>query len=154
MATKLIQVSESEKNEPGVHEAVTEIAGQRLITYARLERVDDLDGETTKDVETFRFVAFDDDGEQMTREIDLSPESLEKFRDALKPFVSVSREDTSSTHLGSAQRTLTSAGKSEWMKRCRTWLKENGEEIGDKGRIPNSLQEKYLSANPNDPKPE
>ncbi|MFE0525842.1 histone-like nucleoid-structuring protein Lsr2 [Streptomyces sp. NPDC058954] len=146
-------MSAAEKEESGVHEAVTEIAGQRIITYARLEKVDDLDGETVKDVETYRFSAFDDEGEQTYHEIDLSPESLEKFRDVLKPYVSASRE-AAPVSVGTTQKTLASGAKSEWLKRCRAWLKENNEEIGDKGRIPNSLQDKYVSAHPEDPKPE
>lgn len=152
MAVKLIPVSESEKDKPGVHEAVTEIAGHTVVTYARLEKVDDLNSETTENVETYRFSAFDDEGEQTFHEIDLSPESLEKFREVLKPYVAVSREAVTTGTV--TQKTLTSTGKSEWLKRCRAWLKEKGEEIGDKGRISNDLQEKYLSANPTDPKPE
>ncbi|MFI0207070.1 MULTISPECIES: histone-like nucleoid-structuring protein Lsr2 [Streptomyces] len=152
VAVKLIPVGESGKDEPGVHEAVTEIAGQRIVTYARLEKVDDLDGESIENVETYRFSAFDDEGEQTFHEIDLSPEGLERFREALKPYVHVSREAL--PNASSTQKTLTSAGKGEWLKRCRAWLKEAGEEVGEKGRIPNSLQEKYVSAHPDDPKPE
>ncbi|MDX2689286.1 histone-like nucleoid-structuring protein Lsr2, partial [Streptomyces scabiei] len=155
MALRVTPVDASKKDEEGVEEAKTFIAGQTITTYARLERVDDLDGETTEDVQTVEFLLWDDtEGKVIERrEIDLCAENRKKFVEAMRPYVDASREVTQPA-TAPKQSTGTSAAQSQWLQRAKEWLRNAGHEVKDRGRVPQNLIDIYLKNNPNDPRPE
>jgi nucleoid-associated protein Lsr2 len=90
-------------------------------------KVDDLDG--AKDAETHRITL---DGRTVV--IDLADGNYGKLVGLLEPFFN-------------AGTVLTAAGsgKSETTK-ARAWLRENGHDVNDKGRIPDELIKLYQAA--------
>lgn len=101
--------------------------------------VDDLDG-TSIDQGKGETVKFSLDS--TSYEIDLSSENARELRDAFKPYTKVARA-------ASARRTPTGAARSNPtdLAAARTWLRANGHEVSDRGRIPNKLMELFQGAN-------
>lgn len=97
--------------------------------------VDDLDGS-----EADRTIAFSIDGEGYA--IDLSSSNAEKFDAAIAPFVDAARR-TSSGRAGGSRRRGGSAGGAGDTKDAREWLRANGHQVSDRGRIPAPLLELY-----------
>jgi hypothetical protein len=97
--------------------------------------VDDLD-ESTAD-ETVRFGL---DGANY--EIDLNKKNAKKLRDALAPYVAVSRKVRTPRSRGAAKA---AAGGSA--KEIREWARSNGYDVPDRGRVPNEIREAYAAAN-------
>ncbi|SRR6266536_4137505 len=95
-------------------------------------KVDDLDGKT-EGAETVRFSLGD-----RTWEIDLGPDNVAKLGHALDPFISKAREVTKKPSGGSTQV-------------VRDWLRANGHEVGEKGRIPDDKQALYDAAHADNP---
>lgn len=96
--------------------------------------VDDLDGS-----EADRTIAFSVDGEGYA--IDLSSANAEKFEAALAPFVDAARR-TSSGRAGGGSRRRAGGGSAD-TKDAREWLRANGHQVSDRGRIPAPLLELY-----------
>lgn len=96
--------------------------------------VDDLDGSDAD-----RTISFTIDGEQYA--IDLSKSNAEKFDAALAPFVSAARR-TGASRATAGRRGASSAGDT---KDAREWLRSNGHQVSDRGRIPAPLLELYRS---------
>ncbi|GAA0447057.1 hypothetical protein ACFQ2B_06650 [Streptomyces stramineus] len=118
MAVKFVQVEEAQKDEPGVEEAVTTtvIGGQTITTttYGRLIQHDDLKPDVTEDVllvevlipvmstEEYETGEMNEDGSPAIavkpclvyerRELDMGPETLKEYLEALQPYAAVSRE--------------------------------------------------------------
>lgn len=96
--------------------------------------VDDLDGS-----EADRTIAFSINGEGYA--IDLSSANAEKFEAALAPFVDAARR-TSSGRAGGGSRRRAAGGSGD-TKDAREWLRANGHQVSDRGRIPAPLLELY-----------
>jgi hypothetical protein len=106
--------------------------------------VDDLDGS-----EASGTVSFALDGRAY--EIDLSEENAAKLRDSLATFVAAARRTGSRRPRG--QRSSTSEAPAtparpsrEATAAVRTWARENGHEVSERGRIPKAVIEAYNSA--------
>lgn len=98
--------------------------------------VDDLDGS-----EADRTIAFSINGEGYA--IDLSAANAEKFDAALAPFVDAARRTSSGRAGGGSRRRGGSAGGTGDTKDAREWLRANGHQVSDRGRIPAPLLELY-----------
>jgi hypothetical protein len=96
--------------------------------------VDDLDGS-----EADRTIAFSVNGEGYA--IDLSSANAERFDAALAPFVDAARR-TSSGRSGGGSRRRAGGGGGD-TKDARDWLRANGHQVSDRGRIPAPLLELY-----------
>ncbi|WP_395244793.1 Lsr2 family protein [Agromyces sp. MMS24-K17] len=99
--------------------------------------VDDLDGTTLEDGagETVRFAL---DG--TSYEIDLSREHAGELRDLLAPYVKAGRTT------GGARRAVAPAGSrnaKDELRAAREWLRAQGHQVSDRGRIPGHLLEEY-----------
>ena len=90
-------------------------------------RTDDLDN--SSDAQTVRFSL---DGKAY--EIDLSPSNDAAFREALKPYVTAARR------IGGAARKSTPSSAAA-LQAVRTWARDNGHEISDRGRVPTHIVE-------------
>jgi len=107
--------------------------------------VDDLDGSDAAGT-----VAFALDGKSY--EIDLSDDNAARLRDSLSAFVAAARRSGSSARRGRGQRTATEVATApvradrEVTAAIRTWARENGHEVSERGRIPKAVVEAYQSA--------
>lgn len=103
---------------------------------------DDLDGSTGD--ETIRFTW---QGEPL--EIDLSSANAEKFKDAVRPYVTAARKVTefrkSTPAKQSKVKTSGPTPEQEETKRIREWAKENGLEVSDRGRISQTIRDLYAA---------
>lgn len=98
--------------------------------------IDDIDGADAAGTTSFSL-------EGVSYEIDLSSDNLQALADALAPYISAGR-----TVGKSKSRTAgkPKAPKNELTAQIRTWAKESGLEINDRGRVPNSVVEAYTAA--------
>jgi hypothetical protein len=107
--------------------------------------VDDLDGS-----EAVEQVEFAVDGKSY--EIDLSEDNAAKLRDSLASFVAAGRRSGGSARRGRGQRATAEAPAAparadrEATAAIRTWARENGHEVSERGRIPKAVVEAYQSA--------
>ena len=106
--------------------------------------VDDLDGSEASDTVSFALVG-------RAYEIDLSEENAAKLRDSLATFVAAARRTGS--RRPRSQRSSTSEAPAaparpsrEATAAVRTWARENGHEVSERGRIPKAVIEAYNSA--------
>ena len=106
--------------------------------------VDDLDGS-----EAAGTVSFALDGRAY--EIDLSDDNASRLRDSLATFVAAARR--TGTRRARGQRSSTSEAPAaparpsrEATAAIRTWARENGHEVSERGRIPKAVVEAYQSA--------
>lgn len=100
----------------------------------RLE--DDLDGGPAEDT-----IAFSLDGKEY--EIDLSTTNAEKLREALRPFAEAGRKTTRGGARGTRGRP---SGSGSDTAKIRSWAKENGHEVSDRGRIHQAVKDAYYAA--------
>jgi len=96
---------------------------------------DDLTGNESEDVETVVYSL-----QNTFYEIDLSEESWKKLDSALARFIKVSREVTRAQ----AIQRFASATDSENDK-IRTWAKDQGFEVGDRGRLSDEIKAAYAN---------
>ncbi|WP_030573937.1 histone-like nucleoid-structuring protein Lsr2 [Streptomyces aureocirculatus] len=102
--------------------------------------VDDVDGSEASETVIFAL-----DGR--TYEIDLNDENAKKLRKSLEAFVTAGRKTG-----GSRTTTRRSAGGSKAptgggdTALIRSWAKNNGYEINDRGRVPATIREAYDKA--------
>src|SRR5438132_1587063 len=109
--------------------------------------IDDLDGKKAD-----RTVEFSLDGTNYT--IDLSDANAGKLRKALDPFIAAgtrvgrgsARGAVRHVRLGSAGRP---AGSRDENKLIRDWAVQNGHQISERGRIPQSVTSAYRAAHGN-----
>ena len=108
--------------------------------------IDDLDGS-----EAAGTVSFALDGRSY--EIDLSDANAARLRDALASYVAVARRSggSSGRRGRSAPRDATDVPaptrpSREATAAIRTWARENGHEVSERGRIPNSVVQAYEAA--------
>jgi hypothetical protein len=104
--------------------------------------VDDLDGSEADETVTFALA-----GRQY--EIDLSGENAAKLRESLASFVAAARRSGGRqrpTATRSAPRAAVASDR-EHTAAVREWARQNGHDISDRGRIPNSVLEAYEQRN-------
>src|SRR3954466_5207018 len=80
-----------------------------------------------------------------TYEIDLSEANVEKFDEALRPFISAGRK-VSSGRVSRRSARATTKTDPEQLKAIRKWAKENGEKVSDRGRISAAVVAAYEAA--------
>jgi len=161
MSIRVVQVDESQKDEPGVEKAVTIIAGQHVESYARLERVDDMDGKTTENVTEIQMLVpvedEDADDENLyiynRLVIDMGEATLAKYLKAIGPFADKARVIPATT-TAPTPSVGTKNRLAEWNRRAKEWLRDAGHEVKTHGRLPKNLEEIYMRKHPEDPKPE
>lgn len=104
---------------------------------------DDIDGEilSEEDSETIQYSI---DGRHY--EIDLGPANAKKFREALEPYVSVSRKSAAPARTRQSRAKTTKPGHGLDMSAVRSWARENGHTVPDRGRIPNVVLDAYEAA--------
>lgn len=105
-----------------------------------VQLVDDIDGSELEEGggTTVQFAL---DG--TSYEIDLSEKNAKKLRKALEPYVEAGRKVG-----GRSRRTTATGGKrsKEELANIRSWWREQGNEIGDRGRIPQNVMDAYHAA--------
>ncbi|MFI6937197.1 Lsr2 family protein [Streptomyces sp. NPDC050287] len=101
--------------------------------------VDDLDGGEADETVTFAL-----DGK--TYEIDLTTANADKLRGLLDPYVKGGRR-TGGRASGGRGKARAASGGSQDTAQIRAWAKENGYEVNDRGRVPQSIREAYEKAN-------
>ncbi|WP_316295627.1 histone-like nucleoid-structuring protein Lsr2 [Clavibacter michiganensis] len=110
---------------------------QRTTTHI----VDDLDGSVLGDDGTT--VPFSLDGADY--QIDLTPDHAAEMREALAPFIAAGRKAAGGRR-GPAPRSrpkaATTSDASE-RREARAWLRENGHQVGDRGRISAELLTRF-----------
>lgn len=96
---------------------------------------DDLDGSAGADQVTFGYQGVD-------YTIDLTKKNRVAFEKALKPYIDAARRSPRST----PRRKGGSPGASRNLKAIRSWARENGLDISDRGRVPQEVVSKYEAA--------
>jgi hypothetical protein len=108
---------------------------QKIVTIY----TDDLTGEESSEASTHTFAL---DGVQY--EIDLGPDSYDKFLEALGPFMKSGRKQGRGRAQRAGGRQRQAAGPDS--AAIRAWVKENGYEVSDRGRVPTEVREAYEKA--------
>lgn len=101
--------------------------------------VDDFDG--TEAAET---VVFSLDG--VHYEIDLSETNAARLREELGPWVESARRVGGRRQTGRRGSSGTSTERGQELARVRQWGRENGYQVGERGRISPKLEEAYAAA--------
>lgn len=109
-----------------------------------IQLVDDLDGTELRDGDG-ETVKFGLDGRQY--EIDLSQANAKRLRDALAEFIDAGRTASASGRRASASSGRPAAdGKRRDLAEVRAWARENGHEVSDRGRVPQTVLDAYDQA--------
>ncbi|MFJ4634027.1 Lsr2 family protein [Streptomyces sp. NPDC088847] len=111
---------------------------QKIVTVY----TDDLTGAESEEVQTHVFSL---DG--VNYEIDLVSENYDKLLDALAPFIKGGRKLARSR--GGMARTITASSNESTgpsAEELRTWARENGYAVNDRGRIPANVRNAYTEA--------
>ncbi|MFF4509067.1 Lsr2 family protein [Streptomyces sp. NPDC001401] len=82
-----------------------------------------------------------------TFEIDLNDKNAKKLRTALAPYIEKGRKTGGRSSVGTRGRGSAARGSSEDTAAIRSWAKEHGYEVNDRGRVPASIREAYAKAN-------
>lgn len=96
--------------------------------------VDDFDGGPADQTVTFSYAGF-------AYEIDLSDKNAAQFADVIAPYIGHGRRTGSAGRRGRRNTGRTSPAK------IRTWAKEQGREVSERGRISAELRAEYEAAN-------
>ncbi|MGW0037544.1 histone-like nucleoid-structuring protein Lsr2 [Gordonia sp. NPDC003376] len=108
--------------------------------------VDDLDGKALKDAVTVNFTV---DGKQY--EFDTSPSNATQFHRDLERYIVASRSTDSRSVVPRSARATKKVIRARRSGRdtqaMRTWARDNGYEISDRGRISVEIIEAYDAAN-------
>lgn len=96
--------------------------------------LDDIDGGDATRTATFAL-----DGK--TYEIDLNDANLNKLNEALSPFIENGRRTSGAVGRRSSTRSTSSAGGNA--SSVRTWAREQGYEVSDRGRVPKEIRSAY-----------
>lgn len=106
----------------------------------RLILVDDLDEESIKGVERIDFM-----WRGTEYEVDLNPEHLAEYDEALAPLLKVARVKQGAGRKG-RKTTKTKSETAAETKKVRDWAKANGHEVPDRGPVPAAVREAYARA--------
>jgi hypothetical protein len=98
--------------------------------------VDDLDGSEAEETVTFSLA-----GRQY--EIDLSGKNAARLRESLASFVAAARRSGSRPPAAPVRSARPVVNDREHTAAVREWARENGHQVSDRGRIPNSVLEAY-----------
>jgi len=111
---------------------------QKVVTTTTL--IDDLTNEAIESGkgETVKFAL-----DNAAFEIDLNDKNAKEFRRLLGPYVQAARVAGRSTR---ARSTGGAKNSKEELDAARTWLRTNGHEVSDRGRIAGSLMELYQAS--------
>lgn len=103
--------------------------------------VDDLTGGDAS--ETLTYVV---DGQGF--EMDLNDDNARAFRDAVAPWVAVSRPISGAavTVATATRRASSSRPRSDDSAAIREWARRNGHAVNERGRIPKDVREAYTAA--------
>ncbi|KIH97216.1 hypothetical protein LP52_20410 [Streptomonospora alba] len=103
--------------------------------------VDDLDGGTAEES-----VEFGIDGKSY--QIDLSSENAKELRETLSPFLQGARKVPQSGpgRKGQQGRKKAAGGSSRRAAEIRSWAKQAGKQVNDRGRIPAEIVAEYEAA--------
>ncbi|MFE4579192.1 Lsr2 family DNA-binding protein [Streptomyces chartreusis] len=176
MAKMPVQVPEEDyKKDPGkVQRIETPIPGfpdaEPVVTYIRVQYVDDLTGIPADDVETVHLlVPVEEDREEVVRgedgepeknddgsdklkvsrylayeprELDLSQASLQKLMEALEPFAEKSRPRSERDNT----RATTTRTAAHDLSAIRSWAQNAGHEVAVKGRVSSRIIDAYYKA--------
>jgi hypothetical protein len=113
-----------------------------------VQLVDDLDGTNSPDISTVQFGL---DG--VSYEIDLTDTNADRLRQVFEDYVGAARRTGGRVKRGTRTSGSATSGSSDAGK-IRTWAKENGFELSNRGRIPAHVVEAYQQAQAEDaPKP-
>lgn len=122
-----------------------------------VEFVDDLTGESIDETQAetvvFGWVV---GGKLRWLEIDLSADNASKFQTAMQPYLNHGRERvTELTTTRDRARSARNRSKAEREERekmlaLRGWARENGYNIGDRGRIPQEIRDAFNREFPSD----
>ncbi len=99
--------------------------------------IDDITGKESPEIETHTFAL-----NGVNYEIDLASESYDALADALTPYIEAGRK-VSRAKNGAARKSATDGPSAEEM---RTWARESGYEVNDRGRVPRDIREAYEAA--------
>lgn len=108
------------------------------------EYMDDLDGSVVdeSDVDTISFSYRGTD-----YEIDLKSSNASKFDASMKKYIDPARKVGKTRAGGGRSRPGTGSGRSkEDLAAIRHWLRQNGHEVSDRGRIPQPLIDEFDKA--------
>lgn len=105
-------------------------------TTTTTEFIDDLDGGTAAGT-----VAFSFDGSNF--EIDLSKKNRTAMEKVLKPYVDRARKVQKTR---SRRATATASNRRTDLAAIRSWAKDNGFEVSDRGRISQAISDAYTAA--------
>lgn len=101
--------------------------------------VDDLTGEESDKIETLTYSL-----DNVSYEIELAPKNADKFRGLFQDYIAVSRK--TGGRRSSSTRASSGSGRSkEELAQMREWLRANGHEVSDRGRISQELQDIYAA---------
>jgi len=104
-----------------------------------VELVDDLDGTTGKDVATVTFAL---DGADYA--IDLNDSNADRLRDTLSTYVAAGRRTGGRVQRAQSGKPAERAtAHREQTQAIRTWARENGFDVSDRGRIPANVKDAY-----------
>jgi Lsr2 len=98
--------------------------------------VDDLDGSEAEETVTFSLA-----GRQY--EIDLSGKNAARLRESLASFVAAARRSGGRQSSTVVRSTSPVTNDREHTAAVREWARQNGHQVSDRGRIPNSVLEAY-----------
>ena len=98
----------------------------------------DLDDGNVEADETLHFSLGD-----TTYEVDVCGKHAQQIRDGLEPFVAHARKTSSAN--SSRRRQRTTAGRDQTAS-VRSWAKDHGIQVNDRGRIPASVVKEYEAA--------
>ena len=98
----------------------------------------DLDDGNAEADETLHFSLGD-----TTYEVDVCGKHAQQIRDGLQPFVAHARKTSSAN--SSRRRQRTAAGRDQTAS-VRSWAKDHGIQVNDRGRIPASVVKEYEAA--------
>jgi nucleoid-associated protein Lsr2 len=106
-----------------------------------VELVDDLDGTAAADITTVTFGL-----DNVTYEIDLTPNNAAKLRNRLDDFVGAARRTGGRVKRGTSQVAASPAANREHTKAIRDWARQNGHDLSDRGRIPATVIDAFEAA--------
>jgi hypothetical protein len=106
--------------------------------------VDDINGTPIKEGQG-ETVTFALDG--VNYEIDLSDENAAKLRTVLDEYTDKGRRVGRATTGKAAPRRASGSGPKEDLSAARAWLRANGHEVSERGRIAANLLEEYRANN-------
>jgi hypothetical protein len=107
---------------------------QKIVTVY----TDDLTGKESDEAGTHQFSL-----NGVNYEIDLTPENYDKLDAALRPFIEAGRK------LGrtkTAGRTRRAGADGPSADEVRTWARENGYAVNDRGRVPKEIRDAFDAA--------